>query len=67
MYVRAIGDIKVAKAVFGQVSQLKRKNAPESELAFTTEAMKVKEFNEKIAQLKENGVEVINTIRIGDL
>lgn len=67
MYVRAMGDIKVAKAVFDNVSQLKRKNAPENELAFTTEAMTVKEFNEKLAQLKENGVEVINTIRIGDL
>lgn len=67
MYVRAIGDIKTAKAVFGDVTQLKRKNAPENELAFTTTEMSVKEFNEKIAQLKENGVEIINTIRIGDL
>lgn len=67
MYVRAIGDIKTAKAVFGDVVQLKRKNAPENELAFTTIEMSVKEFNEKIAQLKENGVEIINTIRIGDL
>lgn len=67
MYVRAIGDIKTAKAVFGDVNQLKRKNAPENELAFTTTEMSVKEFNEKIAQLKENGVEIINTIRIGEL
>lgn len=67
MYVRAIGDIKTAKAVFGDVTQLKRKNAPENELAFTTTEMSVKEFNEKIAQLKENGVEIINTIRIGEL
>lgn len=67
MYVRAIGDIKTAKAVFGDVTQLKRKNSPDNELAFTTAEMSVKEFNEKIAQLKENGVEIINTIRIGDL
>lgn len=67
MYVRAYGDIKVAKSVFGKVSQLQRKNAEENEIAFTTEEMSVKEFNEKLAQLKENGVEVINTIRIGDL
>lgn len=67
MYARVIGDIKTAKAVFGDVTQLKRKNAPENELAFTTTEMSVKEFNEKIAQLKENGVEIINTIRIGDL
>lgn len=67
MYVRAIGDIKVAKAVFGEVSKLQRNNAPDNEIAFTTNAMTVKEFNEKLAQLGENGVEVINTIRIGDL
>lgn len=67
MYVRAIGDVKVAKAVFGEINQLQRKNAPENELAFTTEEMSVKCFNEKLSQLKENGVEVINTIRIGDL
>lgn len=67
MYVRALGDIKTAKAVFGDVTQLKRKNAPENELAFTTTEMSVKDFDEKIAQLKENGVEIINTIRIGDL
>ncbi len=67
MYVRANGDIKVAKAVFGDVEKLQRNNAPENEIAFTTTAMTVKEFNEKLAQLAENGVEVINTIRIGDL
>ncbi|MEE0858542.1 MAG: homoserine dehydrogenase [Acutalibacteraceae bacterium] len=67
MYVRAIGDVKMAKAVFGEINQLQRKNAPENELAFTTEEMSVKCFNEKLSQLKENGVEVINTIRIGDL
>lgn len=67
MYVRAYGDIKTAKNIFGEISQLRRKNAEENEIAFTTSEMSVKEFNEKIAQLKENGVEVINTIRIGDL
>ena len=67
MYVRAIGDMKIAKAVFGEVSKLQRNNAPDNEIAFTTSAMTVKEFNDKLAQLAENGVEVINTIRIGDL
>lgn len=67
MYVRAYGDIKTAKAVFGEIYQLRRKNAQENEIAFTTSEMSVKEFNKKLAQLKENGVEVINTIRIGDL
>lgn len=67
MYVRVLGDAKVAKAVFGEIHQLNRKNAPENELAFTTDIMSVKSFNDKLSQLKENGVEVINTIRIGDL
>lgn len=67
MYVRAIGDIKVVKAVFGEISKLQRNNAPDNEIAFTTSAMTVKEFNEKLSQLAENGVEVINSIRIGDL
>lgn len=67
VYVRAYGEIKTAKTVFGEISQLRRKNAEENEIAFTTSEMSVKEFNEKLAQLKKNGVEVINTIRIGDL
>ncbi len=67
MYVRANGSIKTAQSVFNKITQLHRKNAPENEIAFTTDEMKIKEFNEKIRELKENGVEVLNTIRIGDL
>lgn len=67
MYVRANGDIKIVQSIFEDVAQLNRKKAPEGEIAFTTGEMTVKEFNEKIAQLKEHGVEVLNTIRIGDL
>lgn len=67
MYVRANGSIKTAQSVFNKITQLHRENAPENEIAFTTGEMKIKEFNEKIKELKENGVEVLNTIRIGDL
>ncbi len=67
MYVRANGDIKIVQSIFEDVAQLNRKKASEGEIAFTTGEMTVKEFNEKIAQLKEHGVEVLNTIRIGDL
>ena len=67
MYVRANGSIKTAQSVFNKITQLHRENAPENEIAFTTDEMKIKEFNEKIKELKENGVEVLNTIRIGDL
>lgn len=67
MYVRANGSIKTAQSVFSKITQLHRENAPENEIAFTTDEMKIKDFNEKIKELKENGVEVLNTIRIGDL
>ncbi len=67
MYVRANGSIKTAQSVFNKITQLHRENAPENEIAFTTGEMKIKDFNEKIKELKENGVEVLNTIRIGDL
>lgn len=67
MYVRANGSIKTAQSVFNKITQLHRENAPENEIAFTTSEMKIKDFNEKIKELKENGVEVLNTIRIGDL
>jgi len=67
MYVRANGSIKTAQSVFNKITQLHRENAPENEIAFTTGKMKIKDFNEKIKELKENGVEVLNTIRIGDL
>lgn len=67
MYVRANGSIKTAQSVFNKITQLHRENAPEYEIAFTTGEMKIKDFNEKIKELKENGVEVLNTIRIGDL
>lgn len=67
MYVRAVGDIKAAEKVFGEISRLTRKKAPNDEIAFTTAEMSVKEFNKKLSKLEESGVKVINTIRIGDL
>ena len=67
MYVRAIGDIKTAEKVFGEISRLTRKKAPDDEIAFTTAEMPVREFKSKLSELEESGVRVINTIRIGDL
>ena len=67
MYVRAIGDIKTAEKVFGEISRLTRKKAPDDEIAFTTAEMSVREFKSKLSELEESGVRVINTIRIGDL
>lgn len=67
MYVRAIGDIKAAEKVFGEISKLTRKKAPDDEIAFTTVEMSVKEFSAKLSKLEESGAKVINTVRIGDL
>ena len=67
MYVRATGDIKTAEKVFGEISRLTRKKAPDDEIAFTTAEMSVREFKSKLSELEESGVRVINTIRIGDL
>ena len=67
MYVRATGDIKSAEKVFGEISKLTRKKAPDDEIAFTTDEMSVKKFNAKLSELEKSGVKVINTIRIGDL
>ena len=70
MYVRGVADDKAAaydnaKAVFGGVHQLSRKNAAENELAFITEPMALSEFEEKLA--KVDGFKAESVIRIGDL
>ncbi len=66
MYVRANGDSRTAEEIFGTVMTLVRRNMPEREIAFTTQPMTVKTFNEKVAKAKENGLDIINTIRIAE-
>ncbi|HEX2986501.1 MAG TPA: homoserine dehydrogenase [Caproiciproducens sp.] len=53
--------------VFGSVNRLSRKKAVDGEVAFVTNSMQEKKIVEKLAQLKEVGISVENTIRIGDL
>lgn len=72
MYVLAKADdeasaIKKITALFGSADRLSRKNAETGEIAFVTKAMKEKDINEKLKQLSDSGIQIINTIRIGDL
>ena len=67
MYVRANGTDVISKAenIFGSVSVIERADADDT--AFVTSEITYGEFNEKIASLANDGVEVLSTIRIGDL
>ncbi len=70
MYVRGVTDDKAAaydkaRAVFGEIHELSKENAPDSEIAFITEPLALSDFNEKLGQLGE--IEAKSVIRIGDL
>lgn len=69
MYVRAKGNDVAAKAteIFGNVSVIERADAASDETAFVTSEFTYGEFNEKIASLANDGIEILSTIRIGDL
>ena len=72
MYIRAQSNDTAAaydkaEAVFGEIHPLKKENAPEGELAFVTEPMTVREFEEKLKELTADGITVESKIRIGDL
>jgi homoserine dehydrogenase len=55
------------KELFGTAEQITRKHAEPGEAAFVTPVMKEKDIVERIARLSKSGVEILNTIRIGDL
>ena len=70
MYVRGVADDAAAaydeaKAVFGEIHQLSRENAPQGELAFITEPMEFRCFEKRLAEVKSLKAESV--IRIGDL
>lgn len=69
MYVRVKGENAVAKAenIFGAVSAIAKEDAPADETAFVTAEMPYGEFMDKCDTLANEGVEVLSTIRIGDL
>lgn len=71
MYVRAsAGDVNLgllnAETIFGGITRLVRRNASPDELAFVTEKMPEKEISQKLKALSALGVQVQNTIRLGD-
>jgi homoserine dehydrogenase len=70
MYICLKSDKDVSgkvKELFGTAEQITRKHAEPGEAAFVTPVMKEKDIVERIARLSESGVEILNTIRIGDL
>lgn len=72
MYVRGFAEdtykaFEKAKEIFGNISKIKRNNSQSDELAFVTDIMTVKEFNDKINKFTNAGVKIANSIRIGDL
>lgn len=69
VYVRVKGEnaLKKAEKIFGAVSTISRDDACSGESAFVTTEMPYGEILEKTKALKNDGVQVLSTIRIGDL
>lgn len=73
VYVRALADdissaYTMAQEIFGAVSRLDRKNAQPGEFAFVTEeALPYGEILSGLESLKRLDVEILSTIRIGNL
>ena len=69
VYVRIKGEnaLKKAEKIFGAISVIKRENVPALENAFVTTEMPYGDIMEKTEALRNEGVEVLSTIRIGDL
>lgn len=72
MYIRChCNDTEAAKAsvsdVFGDVQYLTRENADNNELAFVTKEFRFGDIEKNIEELKNKGLSVDSSIRIGDL
>jgi homoserine dehydrogenase len=59
--------LAIARKEFSTLEHLKRKNAPLGEFAFVTDTMQECEFRKKCIVLKKAGIEIQNTIRVGDM
>lgn len=59
--------LALATKEFPTLEHLKRKNAPLGEFAFVTDTMQECEFRKKCIVLKKAGIEIQNTIRVGDM
>lgn len=70
MYVRLKTNGQPESAIdaqFGPVERLTRKHQEPGELAFIAPAEKERSIAEKLGRLAGSGMEILNTIRIGDL
>ena len=54
-------------ALFGNVERLARRNTEPGEVAFVTPVMKERAIVEKLGRLTDSGMEIRNTVRVGDL
>ena len=71
-YVRLASDdlprvLEQVGTVFGDVQTLSRQNQPKTEAAFVTPTKTWSALEDGCAKLREQGVEMLNVIRIGDL
>ena len=71
MYVRASSDdvslaLMNADKLFEGVTRLVRRNADTREFAFVTKKMPEKDIHANLKALSKLGVDVLNTIRLGD-
>lgn len=55
-----------AEGLFGEVHQLVRKGAEKDEFAFVTEPLVEEEFLDLLEQMKEEGAEILSTLRVGE-
>ena len=60
-------DAKQIDDLFGKAEHLARKQAEPDEAAFVTPVMKERTIREKLDRLAQSGMEIVNTIRVGDL
>ncbi len=70
MYIRLKmngGNAKQIDGLFGQTERLARASAEAGETAFVTPVMKEKVIREKLGRLTDAGMEILNTVRVGDL
>lgn len=68
-YVLVKGEnvLEKAEKLFGKVSKIERADAPDGETAFITTEMPYGKIIEGVEALKNEGLDVASTIRIGDL
>ena len=71
LYVRAKAEdpdelCQKAEKTFGETTRLLRKDAEPGEAAFLTPVLPERKIREKLSVLEQQGIEILNTIRLSD-